>query len=314
VHDRRWLDALTRLEQDPVFVCTADFPNEQSWIRAVNEASRFALPVIAGPLDLANVLVSHGETVIFLSWGFDLQSSEADLSMLPLFAGVIVDCQVNLQLAHNHGAQNLELIPWGIDIELFTLEGSVMDLSNFGIAKDDKVILSLRAHEPLYRVKDIINAFSACPLQGTLIIGNAGSETAELEQLSKETDKPIVFIPTLMETELPGLLRRASVYVTASENDGTSVTLLQAMACGIPVAASRNSGNRDWVIDGTTGYSFDVGDHEGLCEAVTRAIHADAQITANARQQVLDQAHWLNNIPKLRSLIKLVKQRQQHLS
>lgn len=314
VHDRRWLEALTALEQDPVFVCTADFPDTASWIRAVNDSSHAKLPVIAGPLDIAAALAAHGETVIFLSWGFDLQSLEADLSTLPLFAGIIVDCQENLHVAQSHGARNLELIPWGIDLELFSVEGSVMDLNEFGVAADEKVILSLRAHEPLYRINDIINAFAACPVEGTLVVGNTGSKTSELQQISQEIDRSVVFIPALTESDLPALLRRANAYVTASENDGTSVTLLQAMACGIPIAASRNAGNKDWVTDGITGYTFDVGDREGLCEALTSAVHADPQITTRARQQVLDQANWFGNIPKLGSLIRLVKQRQQHSS
>jgi glycosyltransferase involved in cell wall biosynthesis len=58
--------------------------------------------------------------------------------------------------------------------------------------------------------------------------------------------------------------------VSASEVDGTSVTLLQAMACGTPVVVSDIDGNRGWVTEGKTGRLFRTGDAGEQASAIRR--------------------------------------------
>ena len=108
------------------------------------------------------------------------------------------------------------------------------------------------------------------------------------------------------EAELPAVLRGADMYVTASQSDGTSVTLLQAMACGIPVIASQNSGNAPWVISGVTGQTFPVGDIHDLAELMAvggRDPLAEA-CSRRARTLVESQADWHRNRLSLASIIK----------
>jgi glycosyltransferase involved in cell wall biosynthesis len=96
------------------------------------------------------------------------------------------------------------------------------------------------------------------------------------------------------EGELPALLRGADLYVTASETDGTSVTLLQAMACGTRVLASANPGNEWWIIDGETGREFAVGDVAALAELM--AVRTDmTSMAAAALELVRRQGDWARN-------------------
>ena len=74
------------------------------------------------------------------------------------------------------------------------------------------------------------------------------------------------------------LLGRASVYaqhsVEASNGDceGTPVGVLEAMASGLPVAASRHSGIGEVVLDGETGFLCNEHDVEGMAEAMERLL------------------------------------------
>jgi len=105
------------------------------------------------------------------------------------------------------------------------------------------------------------------------------------------------------EADVIPLLRRANAYVTTSEVDGTSVTLLQAMACKVPVAASENVGNVDWVDDGATGFLFPIADIDALDAAIDRALHADPVILQAARSRVEESANWERNIRALLPLL-----------
>jgi glycosyltransferase involved in cell wall biosynthesis len=70
--------------------------------------------------------------------------------------------------------------------------------------------------------------------------------------------------------DVPSVLRRASLFVLSSRTEGISLTLLEAMACGLPIVATRAGGNGEVVEDGRTGLLVPVGDAEQLAAAVQR--------------------------------------------
>jgi glycosyltransferase involved in cell wall biosynthesis len=178
------------------------------------------------------------------------------------------------------------------------------------------LVLSLRAHEPIYRVADIITAFAQVPRRDDvhedfpdphLIIGHQGSLTPELKALVRElgVEGRTRFIGMVPESDLVPLLGRASCYVTASEVDGTSVTLLQAMACGTPVIASATPGNCGWVTEGVTGHLFPVGDVRALTECLIEVTSRYPQeLVDNARAQVERDADWKANLGRLAGALR----------
>jgi sugar transferase (PEP-CTERM/EpsH1 system associated) len=65
---------------------------------------------------------------------------------------------------------------------------------------------------------------------------------------------------------LPGF----DVFALPSLNEGISNTLLEAMACGVPVIASRVGGNAELFTDGRQGTLYESGDEEALSAALDR--------------------------------------------
>jgi len=278
------------------------FDSDHEFVQAVSDLAMGHVPIIAGPLELCILLRRIEAPIILLSWGFDLQEANPIPGLSNLRA-VLVDSTANEALARAAGAKEVLRIPWGIDTDLFVDEGMVMDLSPYGVAGDEAVVLSLRAHESRYRVDDIIRAFAMKPRSARLVIGNAGSMTHTLQVLGENLGVNAVFLPPFAEDDLPPLLRRSSVYVTASNVDGTSVTLLQAMACGVPVVASMNAGNVDWVHNEETGFTFPIGDIDALSAAIDAAMGQGSRVTAQARRSVLERADWHRNIRQLTALL-----------
>lgn len=315
IHDERWTAALRTLGHDPVVVSLGrDAPDPIALRAAVAEAAGSTLPVLAGPLGtVTRHLAGLSTRVVGLSWGFDLHDLAAadDLTWLTGLSGLIVDSEPTRAIALAAGvpASAITFLPWGIELEPFVSGTSTVTAASLGLPAGSRLVLSLRAHEELYRVADIIEAFAvvaeAVP-SAALVVGHSGSQIPALRSLASQLgiDDRVVFIGTIDEVSLAPLLRGSSVYVTASSVDGTSVTLLQAMAAGTPVVASDTPGNLGWITPGVTGRTFATGDVHELASAIIDTLTSDStEQVARARALVIDQADWTRNITRLESAL-----------
>src|SRR5262249_18912344 len=80
------------------------------------------------------------------------------------------------------------------------------------------------------------------------------------------------FVGWVSDAGMLTALHSASCYVSASLSDGTSSSLLEAMACGLYPILSDIPANREWVVDGENGMLFPPGDHSALARCLERAI------------------------------------------
>lgn len=77
--------------------------------------------------------------------------------------------------------------------------------------------------------------------------------------------------------DVAGILCAADVLVQPSVSEGLSLTVLEGMACALPVVATDVGGNRELVSPGDTGLLVPARDVQSLAEAV-RALAADADL------------------------------------
>ncbi|MBY0229453.1 MAG: glycosyltransferase [Gemmataceae bacterium] len=70
--------------------------------------------------------------------------------------------------------------------------------------------------------------------------------------------------------DVPALLKRARLFVLSSTTEGISLTLLEAMARGLPIVATRVGGNPEVVVHGETGLLVPPSDPAALADAVAR--------------------------------------------
>lgn len=307
IHDQRWVAAL----ESCGFVVTVVTGSGAA--ANIASADLPGAPVLAGPLTtVTRHLVDLPRPIVGLSWGFDLQqdhgrASNADeLDWISALDRLIVDSPSSAAIARSLGlpADRIHLLPWGVDLDQFAPTGSA---TRFGFPGDSRIIASLRRHDDLHRTADVIEAFAIAAARDAnlrLVMAGSGPLTASHQSRVAELDlvERAIFPGQVDESTVAELLRGADAYVTATETDGTSVTLLQAMACRVPVLASAIPGNDWWIQDGDTGRTFPVGDVDLLAELMTTDRPSDARLD-RARAAVIERADWLRNRQALREIM-----------
>lgn len=307
VHDDRWTQALRDVGFDPdVIQVGRDISTASDLAEYIASRQLADLPILAGPLNtVAEHVRDFGRRVVGLSWGFDIHRMD-ELAWLGDLGGVIVDSVATAELLRKADVDpsRITYLPWGVDLEAFPASQPVLTRSSLGIPDQAKVILSLRAHEQRYHVGDVIKAFAevaAADPEAVLVVGSAGSLTEDLERqcASLSIHDRVYFIGHRTESEVADLLALADAYVSASEVDGTSVTLLQAMASGAPCVVSDIPGNRPWIHNGRTGWLFALRDSAHLARAIHQALASPGSTAHEARIQVEAEADWLVNRNRL---------------
>ena len=312
VHDIRWVGAL---EACDLAVVVCDDPDEVADL----VVGRQAIAVLAGPLFTVTQRIGPITVpLIGLSWGFDFNEElpklpvSSDTTWLQGLAGLIVDSHATRDIALSLGVDpaRIRVIPWGVDLALFNPGGPATCAIDHGFEAKARVVLSLRTHDDFYRTADVIEAFALAALAApdlTLVMGGSGPLTGAHEARISELGLSSRFrlLGQVPEVDLPSLLRGCDVYVTASQSDGTSVTMLQAMACGAPVVASANAGNAEWVTDGVTGQTFPVGDVFALAALLIGCGRNPKSLAAaeQAHELVARQADWAKNRLQLRNIL-----------
>lgn len=127
-----------------------------------------------------------------------------------------------------------------------------------------------------------------------VLIGD-GPERGRLETLAGELGVAdhITFLGKRPHKEMPSLLCSGSLAVIPSLMEATSVAALEAMACGVPVAAS-DVGGLPEIVDETVGARFQPGDPQDMARTIT-ALLRDPQLAekgVRARERVVSA--WSN--------------------
>ena len=236
--------------------------------------------VLAGPVPTvaADVVAATHRPVVAASWGSDLlvdarrdpDLAERAATALTRAAAVLVDSRTVAHAAVELGADEGAIVrfPWGVDLD----EHARHPLPPLG---ERLRAVSLRRLEPGYRIDVLIEAMAASPHVDLHVLGD-GSAGAELRRMAEATGVAdrVTFAGLVDERATVDALRAAHLHVSTAPMDGSSISLLQALAVGRPSIVVDNPSNREWIEHGVTGWLTPVGDPAALADALRRA-HAD---------------------------------------
>ncbi|HEX9090631.1 MAG TPA: glycosyltransferase family 4 protein [Anaerolineales bacterium] len=267
----------------------------------------------AGPIQRSAFLaaLTGFRPLVSMSWGYDLLH---DARKNPLWtwstrytlrhsAAMVGDCDTIRRLAISYGmlGEHIVTFPWGVDIHHFSVKTfKPANLPTFSL-------LSTRGFEPIYGIDVIARAFVIAARQQPnlhlTMIGD-GSQMASIRQifLVGAVYDRVHFVGQVSYDELPQYYRDADVYLSASHSDGSSISLLEAFACGTPAIVSDIPGNQEWVTLGENGWLFPDGDAEALADAILVAYAQRQNLPSmgrNSRLLAEQRADWEKNFPQL---------------
>lgn len=272
----------------------------------------------AGPIQTCAFLVSTTgfKPLVTMSWGSDiLKESQKNILLnwvtkhtLDRSTVLLGDCNAvrNKSIEYGFPVDHFVQFPWGIDLDQFSPARSDWFRERRGW-QDNFVILSLRSWEPIYGVDVVARAFSLAakivPDLRLILLGN-GSQASQIRSIIENegiSDK-VFFGGQVSQKDLPNYYHSSDLYISASHSDGSSVSLMEALACGIPPLVSDIPGNREWIIPDHNGWLFPDGDVLNLRDQILNIykIKNDLQeISLNARQQAEQKADWPRNFKEL---------------
>lgn len=171
--------------------------------------------------------------------------------------------QSNLQ---KHGFSNVHVWGRGVDTTIFTPDNpQKIDLPK-------PILLNMGRVSIEKNIEDFLRQ----DIPGSKVVVGDGPD---LEMLKKRYPE-VLFTGAKFGKELASWVAAADVFVFPSKTDTFGLVLLEAMACGVPVAAYPVTGPKDVVTDGVTGIL-----NEDLAEAITIALHLNPQDCINYAKQ-----------------------------
>jgi glycosyltransferase involved in cell wall biosynthesis len=181
---------------------------------------------------------------------------------------------------------SVDVIPYGLDLEAFAPRerGSVRDL--LGIPRDARVLLFL-AEEISNRRKGfalLLDALARCARRvPNLLLVSLGQNKP---QVSIET--PWMHIGAVNNDRFLSMVYNAAdLFAICALQDNLPNTVLEAIACGIPVVGHAVGGIPDMVRNGLNGLIVPVGDADALADAICKVLNNEnlrVQMGANARR------------------------------
>lgn len=153
--------------------------------------------------------------------------------------------------------ERISVVPSGVDVSAAASASPDFELLDaLGLDPDRPLVGNVGAlspekdHETFVRVAAIVRRSHP---EAQFVIAGEGELRGELECAIGELDLEGTCVLAGFVEDVPALLKTLDVFALTSVHEGLCSTLLQVMACGIPIVATRIAGVTDLIDDGATG-------------------------------------------------------------
>ena len=263
----------------------------------------FSMP--CGPIGLLGRWI-YGLPYIISLRGGDVPGAEPSLDFLHRFLrpirrtilknsiAIVANSNGLRKMAETADPFPVQVIPNGVDTEFFTPPPSkparnnnvlrILFVGRFRQQKNLPFLFRQLARLP--------------PTTFELHLVGDGPEKQRLEGLARKLAiaSAVTWHGWISPGALPQIYQSADCLVNPSLYEGMSNVVLEAMACGVPVIASRVPGNDELVLDGDTGFLFDLREPAALVSALAQLCDAGLRrrMGTSARNRAVNFCSWHN--------------------
>lgn len=153
----------------------------------------------------------------------------------------------------------ITIVPNGVELNRFYKTSGESQRQRYGLSAGDLLLVYTGRLAPEKNLPFLLKAFrglrEAVPNAHLLLVGD-GPERAKLEEQALDSGygDSIHFAGRVSYEELPNYLAMCDIFVTASVSEVHPLSVIEAMAAGLPVMGIQSVGVGDTVQDGATGY------------------------------------------------------------
>jgi glycosyltransferase involved in cell wall biosynthesis len=220
-------------------------------------------------------------------------------------------------MAYGVESRRINRIPNSVDTEIYSPPDVAMKLklrNSLGIPADGNVaiytgrLVTTKGLPLLLSVwKKLANRYQEARL---LLVGSGGLGLQNCEQELREfvsrnsLDRSVIFTGSVENVH--EYLQASDFFVFPSEREAFGISVIEAMACSLPVISTSAGGLSDIVSDEVTASVIPVGDHEALEQAIERALRGDDRLQDMAtagRKLVIDKYSQSSILSQYQSLL-----------
>lgn len=309
-----------------------DYENPGSALELINIEARNFKPnlILAGPVHTAGWLAVKAKIdlpCVIQSWAFDVfwdceidtKSKERAAVALEGARAVFCDClEVYNKCVSILGRpiKNFFIMPWGIMLPLPKQTTARQDVLHMYGIKTQWNFICPRGFNQVYDPVTLIKSFEILYKEGYdigLIWTGEGEMKAHIADYVKShgLSAGVIFTGKLSGPKLLEIYQAADCYVSCALSDGTSISMLEAMASGLPIIATNAYGNPGWISSNINGWLAQAGSSEEFVNVMRTAILTKKdELTRIGSQNIMavnSRADWRLNFPSFSEfLTKLV--------
>jgi glycosyltransferase involved in cell wall biosynthesis len=152
------------------------------------------------------------------------------------------------------------------------------------------------------------------PDVGLLLLGG-GSQGRAIRDILQRGGvlERVNLVGQVSQRDLPRFYQMADLYISPSHVDGSSVSLMEALACGIPCLVSDIPANMEWVIENKNGWLFPNGDAGALAAKILAVIAQREnlpEVGRAARRSAETRADWKKNFGVLMNVYQRLSEKE----
>jgi len=260
----------------------------------------------------------------YIIWGRGLRFAEGFTFLEKLMAKIIL-AKASAIIAQTKYMKNqvekicskdITILPNGVDVTRFMRISPGEVRQELSIGEKCKTVLFIGNLRPIKGVEYLIEAMTKVAQnypESRLVVVGVDFQDGKLQELAQEKNlqERIIFTGSIPPHEIPEYMVAADIFVLPSLSEGFPNVLLEAMAAGLPIVATRAGGIPEIVTDGENGFLVEPRNSQQLADKIMLLLQDEnvrKHLSSNNIKKA-EQYNWSEIVTSLEEVYLKAKRR-----